>query len=153
MPLQQGFEPTLEAGAHLKRLYWDVTSMTTSPVRRTVLLAEDHADTRMFYAELFRESFDVIEAERGDHALQLAREQRPALIITDLSLPGITGIELAKALKEDAETARIPIICLSGYGDKETSEAVAASGIDRMLVKPCLPDDLLAHATELVRGF
>lgn len=124
--------------------------MTDSSTRPTVLLAEDHADTRMFYAELFRESFDVIEAGRGDQALQLAREQMPSLIVTDLSLPGITGIELARALKGDAATAKIPIICLSGYADPETTEAVAASGIDRMLVKPCLPDDLLAHATELV---
>lgn len=124
--------------------------MTDSSARRTVLLAEDHADTRMFYAELFRESFDVIETGRGDQALQLAREQLPALIVTDLSLPGITGIELAKALKGDAATSGIPIICLSGYADPETSEAVAASGIDRMLVKPCMPDDLLAHAAELV---
>jgi len=124
--------------------------MTAPSARPTVLLAEDHADTRMFYAELFRDSFDVIEAGRGDQALQLAREQRPSLIITDLSLPGITGIELAKALKKDAATAGIPIICLSGYADAETSDAVAASGIDRMLLKPCLPDDLLAHVNELV---
>lgn len=126
--------------------------MTTSPVRRTVLLAEDHADTRMFYAELFRASFDVIEADRGDQALRLARERCPSLIVTDLALPGLTGIELARALKQDAETARIPIICLSGYADPETSDAVAASGIDRLLVKPCMPDDLLAQATELVGG-
>lgn len=124
--------------------------MTNSAPRRTVLLAEDHADTRMFYAELFRPSFDVIEAGRGDQALEMARAQRPALIITDLSLPGITGIELAKALKQDAATAHIPIICLSGYADAETSDAVTASGIDRMLVKPCMPDDLLAHAEDLV---
>lgn len=124
--------------------------MTDSAVRRTVLLAEDHADTRMFYAELFRASYDVIEAGRGDQALQLAREQRPSLIITDLSLPGITGIELAKALKQDEATARIPIICLSGYGDAETSDAVAASGIDRLLLKPCMPEDLLAHVSELI---
>jgi CheY-like chemotaxis protein len=124
--------------------------MTATTARRTVLLAEDHADTRMFYAELFRTSFDVIEAGRGDQALELARQQLPALIVTDLSLPGITGLELARALKGDATTARIPIICLSGYADDETTSAVAASGIDRMLVKPCMPDDLLAHAEELL---
>ena len=124
--------------------------MTISSVRPTVLLAEDHADTRMFYAELFRESFEVIETGRGDHALEMARAQRPALIITDLSLPGITGLELARALKQDSATAGIPILCLSGYADQETSDAVMASGIDRMLVKPCPPDDLLAHVHELV---
>jgi CheY-like chemotaxis protein len=124
--------------------------MTFAPLRPTLLLAEDHADTRMFYAELFRDSFEVVETGRGDHALRLAREQRPALIVTDLSLPGITGIELAKALKADPETAGIPIICLSGHADAETSDAVAASGIDRLLVKPCMPDDLLAHVHDLV---
>jgi CheY-like chemotaxis protein len=126
--------------------------MTSSLPRRTVLLAEDHADTRMFYAELFRTSFDVIEAGRGDQALELARQRKPSLIVTDLSLPGITGIELARALKQDAATAKIPIICLSGYADQETSDAVAASGIDRLLVKPCLPDDLLAQASQLLDG-
>lgn len=124
--------------------------MTATSTRRTVLLAEDHADTRMFYAELFRMSYDVIETGRGDQALELAREHKPTLIVTDLSLPGITGLDLARALKGDAATAGIPILCLSGYADPETSSAVAASGIDRMLVKPCLPDDLLAHAEELI---
>ena len=125
--------------------------MTSPAPRPTVLLAEDHADTRMFYAELFRASFDVIETGRGDQALELARERRPSLIVTDLSLPGITGIELARALKGDAATAGIPIICLSGYADPDTTNAVAASGVDRILVKPCLPDDLLAHAEDLIK--
>ena len=125
--------------------------MTVSTTRPVVLLAEDHADTRMFYAELFRaSSFDVIETGRGDHALTLARENLPALIVTDLSLPGITGLELAKALKGDASTSGIPILCLSGYSDSETSDAAAASGIDRLVAKPCLPDDLLAHVADLL---
>ncbi|MDQ3069647.1 MAG: response regulator [Acidobacteriota bacterium] len=125
--------------------------MNNPSTRQTVLLAEDHADTRAYYAELFlSSSFDVIEAGRGDVALELARERRPSLIVTDLSLPGMTGLELAKALKESPETAGIPILCLSGYADSETADAATASGIDRMLVKPCLPDDLLAHVREMI---
>ena len=126
--------------------------MTASTARHTVLLAEDHADTRMFYAELFRSSsFDVLETGRGDDALALARENLPNLIVTDLSLPGITGLELAKALKGDASTMGIPILCLSGYTDIETSDAAAASGIDRFVTKPCMPDDLLAHVHDMLK--
>lgn len=126
--------------------------MSISSTRQTVLLAEDHADTRMFYAELFRASaFDVIETGRGDVALTLARENRPSLIVTDLALPGLTGFDLAKALKRDEATRAIPILCLSGYSDIETSDAAKASGIDRLVTKPCLPDDLLAHARDLLR--
>lgn len=122
-----------------------------SSARQIVLLAEDHADTRMFYAELFRaSSFDVIETGRGDHALELARAQLPTLIVTDLSLPGITGLELAKALKGDDATRMIPILCLSGYSDSETFDAAAACGIDRLVTKPCMPDDLIRHALELI---
>lgn len=125
--------------------------MMTTSARQTVLLAEDHDDTRMFYAELFRaSSFDVIETGRGDHALELARANMPSLIVTDLSLPGITGLELAQALKGDETTRRIPILCLSGYSDSDTSAAAAASGIDRLVAKPCMPDDLLAHALDLI---
>ncbi len=126
--------------------------MSISSSRQTVLLAEDHADTRMFYAELFRASaFDVIETGRGDVALALARENRPALIVTDLALPGLTGLDLAKALKQDEATRAIPILCLSGYSDVETSDAAKASGIDRLVTKPGLPGDLLAHARDLLR--
>lgn len=126
--------------------------MSSTSIRQTVLLAEDHADTRMFYAELFRaSSFDVIETGRGDHALELARERMPTLIVTDLSLPGITGLELAKALKGDEATKGIPILCLSGYSDSETSDAAVACGIDRLVTKPCLPDDLIAHALDLLK--
>jgi CheY-like chemotaxis protein len=125
--------------------------MSDSPARLTVLLAEDHADTRMFYAELFRSSsYEVLEAGRGDVALQLAREALPSLIVTDLSLPGITGLDLAKALKSDAATRHIPILCLSGYADSDTSDAAAASGIDRLVAKPCMPDALLNHAREVL---
>lgn len=125
--------------------------MTDSSARLTVLLAEDHADTRMFYAELFRSSsYDVIEADRGDVALRMAREAVPALIVTDLSLPGMTGLELAKALKADAATRHIPILCLSGYADSDTSDAAAASGIDRLVAKPCMPDALLEHARAML---
>lgn len=125
---------------------------TTSSARHTVLLAEDHADTRMLYAELFRASaFEVLETGRGDHALELARENLPTIIVTDLALPGITGFELATALKKDDATRGIPILCLSGYSDSETSEAAAASGIDRLVAKPCMPDELIAHALDLIR--
>lgn len=125
---------------------------TTSSARHTVLLAEDHADTRMLYAELFRASaFEVLETGRGDHALELARKNLPTIIVTDLALPGITGFELATALKKDDATRGIPILCLSGYSDSETSEAAAASGIDRLVAKPCMPDELIAHALDLIR--
>lgn len=125
--------------------------MTDAPTRQTVLLAEDHADTRVMYAEMFRSlSYEVLEAERGDSALEIARDRKPSLIVTDLALPGLTGIELAKALKGDAATRAIPILCLSGYADRETSDAATASGIDRLVTKPCLPDELVAHARELM---
>ena len=127
--------------------------MTSPSTRPTVLLAEDHADTRVLYAELLRgSSLDVIETGRGDQALELARSHRPALIVTDLSLPGISGIELARAVRADEATKGIPILCLSGYADPATSGEAKASGINRLLVKPCLPDDLLAHVMEFIEG-
>jgi len=136
---------------HESELYLAFAFMTNAPTRQTVLLAEDHADTRAMYAEMFRSmSFEVLEADRGDRALELARQRTPSIVVTDLILPGLTGLELATALKGDAATRGIPILCLSGYADGETSAAAAASGIDRLIVKPCLPDELVALARELM---
>ena len=82
-----------------------------------LLLVEDHADTRMMYAEFLREMFEVSQAADGEEALTLMRSRTPALVITDLSLPQMDGFELVKRIRSDDALATIPVICLSGYSD------------------------------------
>jgi two-component system, cell cycle response regulator DivK len=120
--------------------------------RPLVLLVEDHADTRQMYAEFLGASFDVLEAADGQEALDILRDQMPALVITDFSLPGIDGFELTRQMRSSPATGRIPVICLSGYGGHDHERRAREVGCDRVLEKPCLPDLLARTAHEVVSG-
>jgi CheY-like chemotaxis protein len=117
----------------------------------TVLLVEDHDDTRQMYAEFLGMSFDVVSAANGEKGLALLRERRVDLVITDLSLPGMSGFELVAAIRSDPGLRGIPIVCLSGYGGLAHEQRARAAGCDRVLQKPCMPDALAEVAHGLIR--
>src|SRR5262245_35425522 len=89
--------------------------MAKGTARPLVLLVEDHADTRLMYAEFLGTSFDVLQAANANEALDVLRRRLPAVVITDFSLPGIDGFELIRRMRDDRSTAAVPVICLSGY--------------------------------------
>jgi CheY-like chemotaxis protein len=116
-----------------------------------VLLVEDHADTRLMYAEFLGEQFEVLEAGDGEEALAVLGARIPDLVITDLSLPGVDGFELMSRMRQDARLASIPVICLSGYGGHSHERRAREAGCDRLIQKPCLPDALAEAAADLLR--
>jgi len=117
----------------------------------TVLLVEDHEDTRNMYAEFLGMSFDVVSAPDGERGMALLRERRVDLVITDLSLPGMNGFELVATIRGDSALRDIPIVCLSGYGGLAHEQRARAAGCDRILQKPFMPDALADLAAELIR--
>jgi CheY-like chemotaxis protein len=113
-----------------------------------VLLVEDHVDTRQMYAEFLGIEFEVLTAADGVQALSMMRTHAPDLMVTDLSLPGMNGFELIARVRDDPSLRSIPIICLSGYGGTEHEERARAAGCDRILQKPCMPDELAAIVSD-----
>ena len=120
--------------------------MTTSHAgpgaTRTVLLVEDHADSRAMYAEFLRLDFHVVEAGDGVAALELMAETRPDVVVTDLALPRMDGFELIERIRGDERLRLVPVIALSGYSGTEHAERARQAGSDLVLVKPCLPETL-----------
>jgi CheY-like chemotaxis protein len=116
-----------------------------------VLIVEDHDDTRAMYAAFLSQTYDVLEARDGASALEIVREHVPALVITDLSLPGMNGFELVARLRANPASSRIPVICLSGFDGRTHEQRAREAGVDRVLSKPCLPDELARAAEEVVR--
>ncbi len=108
-----------------------------------VLVIEDDADAREMYQVLLDGSgFRVVSASNGLDGIDRARALHPQLILMDLSLPAVDGLEASRRLKAEAATRDIPIVALSG-------NPIDDPGGQRMfvatLLKPCLPDDLLAE--------
>ena len=104
------------------------------------------------YAEFLSVSFEVLSAADGAGALDILRAERPDLLITDLSLPGMDGFELVSRVREDPSMHGMPVICLSGYGGHAHEQRARDAGCDRILQKPCMPDALADVVLEVLRG-
>jgi len=104
----------------------------------TILIVDDESNMR-FLIRLILESggFEVVEAPHGSAALERARESRPALIVTDLMMPVMTGRELIEHLRADPGTASIPIVVVSA------NSSTVATAADAVLEKPFNPTELL----------
>ena len=111
-----------------------------------VLVVDDSADIRELWREwLLIWGFSVEEARNGNEALERARQQPPALILMDLWMPGLDGLEAMRQLKADVRTASVPVIALSAQDRSPTSHHAKAAGADAFVGKPCDPDVLLGH--------
>jgi two-component system, cell cycle response regulator DivK len=124
--------------------------MTNS--RPTILIVEDHEDSRMMYAEYLRLSFDVLEAGDGQHAWELMQERPPAVVVTDLALPRVDGYELIDRIRTHERLSDTPVVALSGYSAADLAAAGRTATWDVELLKPCLPEELLDAIVRLVSG-
>jgi CheY-like chemotaxis protein len=112
-----------------------------------ILIADDHEDNRELICFMLREAlYDIHEARDGHECLRMAREERPDLIMVDISMPRLDGWEVLKELRADQRTSRIPCVAVTAHAETDRRRALA-SGFDAYLSKPFRSDDLL----EIVR--
>jgi CheY-like chemotaxis protein len=108
-----------------------------------VLVAEDDNDIRFALDLLLSmEGYSVITAEDGEAAFRLAKNENPDLIITDISMPKLTGVELTRKIRGDHELAGKKVVAISAYGDKPKQEVLDA-GANCFIPKPLDIDRLL----------
>ena len=111
-----------------------------------VLVVDDYQDAREMYAEYLKASgFRVAEARTGLEAVAKARELRPDCILMDLSLPGIDGWEATRQLKADHSTTQIPVVAITGHASELASRDAKAAGCVSFVLKPALPDAVVAE--------
>ncbi len=92
----------------------------------------------------------VIEASKGEEALDLARERRPSVIVADLGLPLLDGDEFTLALRTDPGTRETPVLfCGERRDERELWRLASACGVARVLIKPYVPEELLQAIDEL----
>jgi CheY-like chemotaxis protein len=104
---------------------------------KRILIVEDHKDALSMLVLIVRSfGYDTIEATTGADAVQKAFFENPNLIVMNMSLPDMTGINAAKAIKENPSTSGLPIIAYSGWSTGTWMEQAAKVGIAAYLVKP-----------------
>ncbi len=104
----------------------------------TVLVAEDSRDTRIMLKRAFElKGYRVFEAEDGEQALEIAKQQRPSLIVIDLNMPVLDGLETVKNFRKlEGHGDRVPIVAITAYDVYGMEEAALETGCNSYLSKP-----------------
>ena len=118
-----------------------------------ILVAEDEEDIRdLIEFTLSYVGHEVISVSNGEEAYQSARKVLPDLILLDVRMPIMSGIEACKKIKSDPETHRIPVVFLSAKGQDSEIKAGLEAGAVEYLLKPFSPDDLNRRLSEILAG-
>lgn len=116
-----------------------------------ILIADDEESLRLLASETLEDDrFDIAEVGDGNEALELARRDHPALILLDVSMPGVTGFEVCQQLKADPSTADIVVVMLTAHGQNSDREQAEASGANYYITKPFSPAQLLKLVDQII---
>lgn len=121
-------------------------------MKEKILIVEDEKDIiKMLEYNLKKEGYRVIDARDGEDALDLSARQHPDLILLDLMLPGMDGLEVCKALKKESKTNSIPIIMLTAKSQESDKVVGLELGADDYITKPFSPRELIARIKAVLR--
>ena len=117
-----------------------------------ILIVEDEPDIRkLVHYNLVQERYKVLEAEDGEHALKIVQRDKPNLVILDLMLPGLSGLEVCRLLRERPDTAKLPILMLTAKAGEADRVVGLEMGADDYLAKPFSPRELVARVRAILR--
>ena len=125
-------------------------SVVTGPMTKTVLIVEDNElNMKLFHDLLDAHGYDTLQTRNGMEALKLARDHKPDLILMDIQLPEVSGLEVTKWLKDDDELRSIPVIAVTAFAMKGDEERIREGGCEAYISKPIA----VATFMETVRQF
>jgi CheY-like chemotaxis protein len=113
-------------------------------VSKKILIVEDHPDVRRVLTLSLRHlGYEILQANNGGSGIALALSKIPDLILIDVSLPDVSGLEIARAIKQNPRTAEIPLVGLSGHTEREMAAEALKAGMAAYLVKPINTQELV----------
>jgi two-component system cell cycle response regulator DivK len=116
-----------------------------------ILITEDHEKNRKLIREVLQVTgYQTLETETAEEGIRIARESRPALILMDLQLPGMDGIEALAALRADPSTRPIPVIAVTASAMTHSQAKILAAGFDGYQTKPISVKEFLRLVREVL---
>ena len=119
---------------------------------KRILVVEDRVDLRAVVAAMLTEAcgYEIIEAANGREAVMRAVSDKPDLILMDVDLPDISGIDVTRAVKSNPRTAHIPVIGQTGWSSQQWKSEAAAAGMVAYLQKPVSMDLIISTIEEFI---
>ena len=104
--------------------------------KRVLIVEDNDLNMKLFHDLLEAHGYDILQTKDGMEALRLARQHRPDLILMDIQLPEVSGLEVTKWIKEDDELRAIPIIAVTAFAMKGDEEKIREGGCEAYIAKP-----------------
>ncbi len=124
-----------------------------TPMPKQVMVVDDETGAlTLIGIMLERGGFEVLKARDAYTALDLLKEQTPDLIILDVMMPGMNGIELCRRIRATPQTSEVPVLILSARGDQESIEEGLDAGANDYLSKPILHHDLITKLRDMLNN-
>jgi len=119
----------------------------------TVLIIEDNEKNMKLARDVLQaKGYKTLEAVTGEDGVMLAKQHVPDLVLMDIQLPGINGIEAFKQIRGDAKTAKVPVVALTASVTPTDRSAITAAGFDAFVSKPINLKEFLETVKRLVEG-
>lgn len=115
---------------------------------KKIAVVEDNADNRLVLKAILEEMYDIAEYESGTKALDSFKDNRPDLILLDISLPEVDGLQILKAIRSSRELKEIPVIAFTAHAMVGDRERFLTAGFDNYLSKPILDDKIVVNTIE-----
>ena len=119
---------------------------------RVLIVEDDELNMKLFTDLLEAQGYEVFQTQDGLKALDMAREHRPDLILMDIQLPEVSGIDVTKWLKADDELKHIPVIAVTAFAMKGDEEKIRASGCEAYISKPISVSHFLETVADFLKG-
>ena len=115
-------------------------------------VVEDNADNRLLLQALLGDRYDLVEYDNGTSALEGIASERPALVLLDISLPGMDGHEILQRIRRDAMLRTLPVIALTAHAMAGDREKFLSAGFDDYITKPIVDENQLFASIERLLG-
>lgn len=127
------------------------TEAEPTPPRKTVLIVEDNElNMKLFHDLLDAHGYATLGTRNGLDAMRMARQHRPALILMDIQLPEVSGLEVTKWLKDDDDLKSIPIVAVTAFAMRGDEERIRQGGCEAYISKPISITDFIATVRRFI---
>ena len=119
---------------------------------KKITIIEDNPDNRLLFRTLLQDLYEVAEFESGISAWESLRQEKPDLVLLDISLPDMDGLEVIRRIRADASLKGLPVIALTAHAMAGDRERFLAAGFDDYITKPLLDETILLEAIDRCLG-
>lgn len=131
----------------------DANHLTENPAGKLILIVEDNElNMRLLNDVLEAHGYAIIKTGSGEEAIELTRRERPDVVLMDIQLPDISGLEATRRLKEDPATRNIPVIAVTAFAMSGDEKRIRDSGADAYVAKPIMLQPFLALLERYASG-